>query len=87
MQTPYEIGDTLYHVRSWNADIQEATVSMMTIKADKTWKIRLSFLLGNSKCVYECKLEEINKAGKYGGVFDNYALALECLNEMREDNI
>ena len=83
MQTPYEIGDTLYHVRSWNADIQEATVSMMTIKADKTWKIRLSFLLGNSKSVYECKLEEINKPGKYGGVFDNLEDAIRCHNEIK----
>ena len=87
MQTPYELKDTLWLVYSWLEDILPAEVSMMTLKADGTWKIRVSYRHGTAKSVHECALTDINKSSRYGnGVFDNYELARTAFDRMRAVN-
>lgn len=82
MQTPYEIGDTLWLVYSWEDKPIEAKVSMMTIKADKTWKVRVSYTSRYGKSVHEVKLEEINTLK--GGLSDNYEYASWMLKKLKE---
>lgn len=82
MQTPYEIGDTLWLVYSWEEVPIEAKVSMMTIKADKTWKIRVSYNSRYGKSLHEVKLEDINKFK--GNLYEDYDRAAECLQTMKE---
>ena len=83
MQTPYEIGDTLWLTYPWEDKPLEATVSMMTIKADKTWKIRVSYAGKYGKSVHEVKLEEINTLK--GGLADNYEDASYMLKKLKEN--
>ena len=82
MQTPYEIGDTLWLTYSWEDKPIEAVISMMTIKADKTWKIRVSYGSRYGKSVHEVKLEEINTLKS--GLTDNYDHACWMLRKLKE---
>lgn len=82
MQTPYEIGDTLWLVYSWEDKPIEAQVSMMTIKADKTWKVRVSYASNYGKNVHEVKLEDINKFKS--NLYEDYGRAVECLKIAKE---
>ena len=82
MQTPYEIGDKLWLTYPWEDKPLEATVSMMTIKADKTWKIRVSHARSYGKSVHEVKLEEINTLK--GCLADNYEYASWMLKKLKE---
>lgn len=84
MQTPYEIGDKLWLTYPWEDKPLEAIVSMMTIKADKTWKIRVSYAGKYGKSVHEVKLEEINTLK--GGLADNYEYASWMLKKLKEKN-
>ncbi|MBO5711426.1 MAG: hypothetical protein J6R47_01175 [Acholeplasmatales bacterium] len=82
MQTPYEIGDKLWITYPWENEPLEATVSMMTVKADKKWKVRVSYGDRYGKSVREVKLEEINTLK--GGLADNYEFASKMLKKLKE---
>ena len=82
MQTPYEIGDTLWLVYPWEDKPVEAKVSMMTVKADKTWKIRVSYAGKYGKSVHEVKLEEIDTLK--GGLSNKYEYACWMLKKLKE---
>ena len=82
MQTPYEIGDTLWLVYAWEDEPIETQVSMMTIKADKTWKVRVSYASRYGKSVHEARLEDINKSKS--NLYEDYDKAVECLKIAKE---
>ena len=82
MQTPYEIGDTLWLVYPWEDKPIEAKVSMMTVKADKTWKVRVSYGGKYGKDCCEVKSDSINTF-KYG-LFEKYEDAEIALIKSKE---
>ena len=84
MQTPYEIGDSLWLVYSWEYKPVEAKVSMMTVKADKTWKVRVSYRGKYGKDCYEVKAEAININTFKCGLFEKYEDAEIALIKSKE---
>lgn len=56
---PCNIGKTFFRPISWRNTIDECTVSSLTQKADKTWKIRLTSSIFRS--VFEITANDIGK--------------------------
>lgn len=56
---PCKIGDTLFRPLSWRNIIEKCTVSLLTQKADKSWKIRLTS--ENFRTTFEITINDIGK--------------------------
>lgn len=83
---PYKLGDKLYRACSWLAEPDELTVSMITIKKDGSFKIRMSS--SQHKAVQDFTLEQIADPR-----YDIYAsreaaqAALEKAHELRMERV
>lgn len=56
---PCKIGDTLFRPLSWRNIVEKCTVSLLTQKADKSWKIRLTS--ENFRTTFEITINDIGK--------------------------
>lgn len=83
---PYKLGDKLYRACSWLAEPDELTVSMITIKKDGSFKIRMSS--SQHKSVQDFTLDNIADPR-----YDIYAsreaaqAALEKAHELRMERV
>lgn len=59
VKLPCNIGKTFFRPISWRNTIDECTVSSLTQKADKTWKIRLTS--GVFRTTFEITINDIGK--------------------------
>lgn len=76
---PCNIGKTFFRPISWKNTIDECTVSSLTQKADKTWKIRLTSSVFRS--VFEITANEIGKT-----VFLTREEAEQALKEIEKND-
>ena len=56
---PCKIGDTLFRPLSWRNIVEKCTVSLLTQKADKSWKLRLTS--ENFRTTFEITINDIGK--------------------------
>lgn len=75
---PCKIGDTLFRPLSWRNIVEKCTVSLLTQKADKSWKIRLTS--ENFRTTFEITINDIGKT-----VFLTSEEAEKTLEEEKDD--
>lgn len=75
---PCKIGDTLFRPLSWRNIVEKCTVSLLTQKADKSWKIRLTS--ENFRTTFEITINDIGKT-----VFLTREEAEKALEEEKDD--
>ena len=75
---PCKIGDTLFRPLNWRNIVEKCTVSLLTQKTDKSWKLRLTS--ENFRTTFEITINDIGKT-----VFLTREEAEKALEEEKDD--